>query len=453
MNKEMRIEKIELITQQDSFSQMELRWEDKLDNHPVYKIPLDYLIYNQYNGRILTRTKSLEAFGKKINPETDEGKKLIEKLLWESKEKSNKITLENIRKYQQEKPGIITRDGIIIDGNRRAMLLNKIDEYDYFKAVVLPVTLEDDPIGIEKLETSYQMGEDKKLDYNPIEKYLKVQNLYNRGVEKRKISEWMGEDKGKIEEYLRVMRVMDDYLEYYDYENCYTQLDGREDLFINLARWIETYLGKDSEKGFDGYIEDDVNDLEQIAYSYIRAKFEGKSFRLLAHGRKGSHFFGNKEIWSVFRDKHFDGIHVIEDNELAPDFGAFDVTSNLNDRDSKFAFEANQLLTGNFKNASQALRNNQHEGEPEKLIVEAFKKVSVAARNDNSNTPEVVKEAVKLYDVVTKVVNNSTLESFKKVLNHLKSVDLENYNNQESQELRDVLSEIQKTLNVLRKQI
>lgn len=449
----MRVEKIELIARQEPFSQMELRWEDKLDNHPVYKIPLDYLIYNQYNGRILTRTKSLEAFGQKINPETDEGKKLIEKLLWESKEKANKTTLENIRKYQQEKPGIITRDGIIIDGNRRAMLLNKIDECDYFKAVILPVTLEDDPIGIEKLETSYQMGEDKKLDYNPIEKYLKVKSLHNRGVEERKISEWMGEDKRTVEEYLRVMTIMDDYLEYYNYENCYTQLDGREDLFISLARWIETFRGKDSEKGFDGYTENDVNDLEQISYSYIRAKFEGKSFRLLAHGRKGSHFFGNKEIWSVFRDKHFDGIQPIEDSELEPDFGAFDVVSNLNDRDSKFAVEASQLLDGNFKNASQALNNYRHAGEPEKLITEAIKKVSVAARNDNSKIPEVVQEAAKLYNIIAKVVNNSTSESLKKVLYHLKSVDLESDNNQDSQELKDILGEIQKTLNILRKKI
>ncbi len=143
----------------------------------IYKIPLDYLIYNKYNGRILSRTKSLESHGKEISTETKEGKLLIEKLLWDSKPDRNKRTKEDIESKGQLNPGITTKDGIIVDGNRRAMLLNKIDKFDYFEAIILPVTLEENPIEIEKLETSFQMGEDEKLGYNPIEKYLKSKNL------------------------------------------------------------------------------------------------------------------------------------------------------------------------------------------------------------------------------------------------------------------------------------
>jgi hypothetical protein len=38
----------------------------------------------------------------------------------------NKQTEANIRKKEQEKPGIITSDGVVIDGNRRLMCLNRI---------------------------------------------------------------------------------------------------------------------------------------------------------------------------------------------------------------------------------------------------------------------------------------------------------------------------------------
>jgi len=447
MNQEMRIEKIEAILDQNPHSMMEVRWQDSLENMAVHKIPLKYLVYNQYNGRILTRTQSYEAFGNRINPETEEGKTLIEKLLWESKEHANKSTLENIKKYQQEKPGIITKDGIIIDGNRRAMLLNKIPEIDYFKAVVLPVKLEDDPVGIEKLETSYQMGEDKKLDYNPTEKYLKSKNLSNRGVSIDQIAEWMGESKSKVQEYLKVMEVMDDYLDYYDYQNCYTQLDGREDLFISLANWIDIYRDRDSEKGFDGYREDDVNDLELVCYAYIRAKFEGKSFRTIAQGRKASHFFGDQEIWSKFRDNHFTGIESIEGSEKKPDFSAHDVTANLNARDAKFAQDSKELITKNFKEAEESLRNNQHKGEPEKLVTEALKKVKVAARNNNSNKPEVVEEAKKLHKVVSKILKSSPLEILKTVLEQLEDIDLESSDNQESEQIHEVLRKIQLKIN------
>jgi len=47
-------------------------------------------------------------------------------------------------------PPLITKDGVIIDGNRRAMLLNRIDRLGTFKAIVLPVTLEENPIEIER---------------------------------------------------------------------------------------------------------------------------------------------------------------------------------------------------------------------------------------------------------------------------------------------------------------
>ncbi len=91
----------------------------------VYKIPLAYLVYNKYNGRILSRTQSLENQKQKIDAELEEGKALIEDLLWKSKIDRNKKTFTSINEAGQEKVGIITKDGIIIDGNRRVMLLNK----------------------------------------------------------------------------------------------------------------------------------------------------------------------------------------------------------------------------------------------------------------------------------------------------------------------------------------
>ena len=121
-----------------------------------------------------------------------QGKKIIEKLLWDSKIDRNRKTQKSIADFGQQKVGIITRDGIIIDGNRRTMLLNDIQndgvlsgkkynkKYNYFKTVVLPVTLLENPLEIEKLETSYQMGEDQKLGYNATEKYLKAKGIYQR---------------------------------------------------------------------------------------------------------------------------------------------------------------------------------------------------------------------------------------------------------------------------------
>ena len=92
-------------------------------------------------------------------------------------------------KNGQQRYGIVTADGIIIDGNRRAMLLNRlfntheklgftyaqVEHCRYFLAIILPDDAEERDI--QQLETIYQMGEDDKLDYNPIEKYLKCKEL------------------------------------------------------------------------------------------------------------------------------------------------------------------------------------------------------------------------------------------------------------------------------------
>ena len=343
MNKETRIKKISEIIDRDKadpYGKQDIPWEDALKPMDVYKIPLDYLIYNKYNGRILSRTKSLESQGRQIDAETVTGKELVEKLLTESNPSRNKQTLESITKLGQEKVGIITKDGIIIDGNRRAMLLRQSGKYDYFKTVVLDVTLEENPTEIEKLETIYQMGEDEKLGYNPVEKYLKAKGLRQRNIAVEKIADWMGETQGTIEEYLAVMETMDDYLDYLGYNGVYTQLDGREDLFIFLTKWTENFYGEESVKAFDGYRDTDVDDLKLIAYDYIRvvrwAEYKGKEFRIIADGLKENHFFGNKAIWNDFRDFHFSHVQAAKDSEGQIDLGSENLKAYLDDRDKRF---------------------------------------------------------------------------------------------------------------------
>lgn len=451
MNKQTRIEKIQQIIFRDKenpFGKLEIPWQDGLESMDVFKIPLDYLVFNKYNGRILSRTKSLESQQKKIDVETKEGKELIEKLLWESKKDRNEKTLQSIKTAGgQQKPGIITRDGIIIDGNRRAMLLGKSGMYDYFKAVVLPVTLEENPLEIEKLETSFQMGEDEKLGYNPIEKYLKAKGLYQTLAKKtysekdpspdqkaiEKIADWMGEEKSTVKDYLQVMETMDDYLDYLDYNGIYTQLDGREDQFINLTRWLNNFYGEESSKAFDGYRNEDVDDLKVIAYDYVRIKYEGKKFRYLAYGLKENHFFGDKEIWSSFKDSHFTQKDNIIEERI--DLNSQNLERHLNDRDKKF-YELSKnekeesFLDENVDNHYQRLRYKQAAGQPEKLLKNARRALeSINQKHKSFSSNEVKQELGFLNNYVAKMVSNSSSDKLlSHIINLLESIDISRSN-------------------------
>lgn len=444
MNKETRIEKISQILSQKSIWSKQLMWQWELKTFEVYNVPLNCLIYNKYNWRILSRTKSLEKQWWEIKSDTDEWKKLIEGLLWKSKEDRNQKTLKDLENFWQKEYWIITKDWIIIDGNRRAMLLNKIPKYLYFKTVILDITLEENPLEIQKLETSYQMWEDEKLWYNPIEKYLKSKDLLKQWVTIEQIADWMWEARSTIEQYLAVMNTMDDYLDYLWYNWIYTQLDAREDQFISLTWWLNNFYNNQSAKWFDWYTNNDVDDLKIISFDYIRTKYEWKSFRIIANWQKQNHFFWNKEIWESFRDTHFDRIIPIQDSEEKINFGSLDLKSTLDDRDNKYTSNSSELLKINLENHETKIWNQKNKDQPIVLVNKAIDAISVAKINKNSNNEDVI-DKVEILDnlIESMMLKKSTKSVFKKILNLLESVELNKIWMDEKEEILTYIKEIQ----------
>jgi len=467
MNKETRIQKIqEIITRDEKnpFGKMEIPWNDRLETKNVYLIPLDFLVYNKYNGRILSRTQSLEKQNYVIDVETDEGKKKIEDLLFDSNESRNKTTLASLNDYGQQKVGIITKDGIIIDGNRRAMLLNRGKKFDKFKAVVLDVTLEENPLEIEKLETTYQMGEDEKVGYNATEKYIKSKLLYKKLTQKtyssntdkhtpdtkviEKIANWMGEDPSEVLKYLNTMEVMDEYLEFLEYDGIYTQLDKREDQFLNLTKWLKTFYGEASKKGFDGYADDDVDELKAIAFDYIRAKYEGKEFRILAEGQRPNHFFGDKEIWASFAKYHNDRIKTIQEVEI--DYSSQNLNKHLDARDSAFV-ESSKLgstisfLEENIRIHEEKLGYNRASDEPQKLVSKALDALDAIKTGHKSFANKDVQKQVEALGnkVFGMLLQKSTTRTLSHVIGLLESLDLKNIPEAEQDEIHDKAKKIQ----------
>lgn len=462
MNKEVRIQKIQEIIERDKnrtdLLNHEIMWEKQLKTEKVYNIPLSFLIYNKYNGRILSRTKSLEKQNQAINVETEEGRDLIEKLLWESKIDRNKKTELSIREFGQQKVGIITKDGVIIDGNRRAMLLNKVDRTGYFKAIVLPVTLDENPIEIERLETTYQMGEDEKLGYNPIEKYLKAKQIFDKLTPKiseteaiKSISDWMGETEGEIRKYLDTMAVMDEYLEYLEYDGIYTQLDSREDQFLSLTKWLNTFYGESSKKAFDGYTDSDVDDLKIIAFDYLRFRneYDGKEFRNLAEGNSDKHFFGDKEIWKSFSSKHNEIIRKLP-KEPEIDFNSTNLEKHLNARDKLF-FESSifendtSAFLENLNDHKYLVGYNKAAEEPEKLIKRASQTFEAIKTGHKAFAkPEVQRMVQELGD---KIFNSLQKKSPSRVLSHiielLEGIEVDKIPADEVEEVQDKTKRIQ----------
>src|SRR6185312_8137155 len=153
-----------------------------------------------------------------------------------------------------------------------------------FLAVILDDGLMDQPREIMRLETTYQLGEDEKLGYNAIEKYLKVKDLRSADFEPAEIAAMMSEPRvDNIVKLEEIMRLMDRYLELLGYDGIYTRLDDTEGIFVDLHQYLSRYRNRQSSMVGWNYTEQDLSDLELIYFDLIRARFsgDGKEYRLL----------------------------------------------------------------------------------------------------------------------------------------------------------------------------
>lgn len=383
-----RLEELKTNQLNQSMTGIPLRYKGSTRAEIVWRIPLDHLIYNKYNGRIGSDVLSYEKQNGELNAELDSDREIIERFLYESKVDRNKTTMDSLLKNGQQRYGIVTADGIIVDGNRRAMLLNRLFHkredfgytYDqvqhcqYFLAIILPDDAEERDI--QQLETIYQMGEDDKLDYNPIEKYLKCKELKRLGFSEEDIAGFMSEKPGQIKEWLRILALMEEYLQEYDYDGIYTRLEKTEGPFVDLANYLDSYAkrGANVRNADWAYTDLDISALKLVCFDYIRARYEGKEFRDIAKtGKEGSIFFF-KELWEDFLKQHQENTPPDEETvqELRERCPGEDLSLLLKQRDNAWIEQAKGQLKGNLKRFSQKLDNKRDAAKPADLIERAL---------------------------------------------------------------------------------
>lgn len=407
MNSQQRKDELKRIQEsaEPCMTGITLTYHGERTKFDAYRIPLSVLTYNPYNGRIGSVVKSFERQNHPLNPDSPADVALIEKFLWESREDANERTMKSLLTDHQQKFGIVTADGKIIDGNRRACLLNRLwkDESiaanakqhaQFFEAIVLPIDA--DRKEILRLETTYQMGEDAKVDYGPIEKYLKAGDLASEGFTNSQIADFMGVKQSDVKMYLDVLKLMDDYLDTYGYTGIYTVLDTREDSFQKLDSALRGYAsgGVASMWGYD--VESDVSDLKSIAFDYIRLGLDQQDFRDIIRkpnkNNRETSFFSNEEIWRKFSDDHFAVVDEIEEksvDDIIRENPDGDVSRLLKARDNDWKTRVGDSLNENFQRSRDKLNNKQQAAEPIKLLQKAWEAISAI----DTSQPSFIEDA------------------------------------------------------------
>ena len=276
----------------------------------VYRIPLEYLSYNPYNTRFLAQAKTLETrLGRNLSDENLDDVKEIEKFIWEMKKKNNDNTIDSLIKDGQLVPGVVTTEGVILSGNRRFRLLNEISRnyskyskkgnlegLQYFEAAILDEELDDK--AIRKYESFYQYGSEDKVEYDPIQKYLAAREQIDLGYTEQEVAEnfmiLTEGKKKKVEDWLEVYALMEEYLEYIGQIGIFTALENREEAFLNLRTTLKGF--KTGKAGKTIWAFDDL-DLENLKLRYFDYIWENKKTHDF---RDFKIVFGNEERWRKF---------------------------------------------------------------------------------------------------------------------------------------------------------
>ncbi len=399
LNKEARVHKIQEIINKDSKSSKRISYEKETKEMPSYNIPVEYLIFNQYNGRIGTFVKTYEKQVSKIDASTEEGENLIVDFLWKSKEQRNKETLKDISDKGQLEIGIITKDGVIIDGNRRCMLLKKIAEKEhsnptYFHAVVLSDELNDNPREIRKLETIHQMGVDQPVDYNAIEKYLKCKELSGEdGFTNDEIANFMGEKSAKIKEYLSILQLMEEYLSIYDCEGMYTKLSEEkvEGPFVDLRNYLEKQKKGSKHRDWQP-AKDNLDDLKNIYFDYIRAGFGSHD----GTREIGKGLFNHKKLWDSFATTHAEKIEPINEKEktlekLKQERPNESIDNLIRSKDADWKAKAESSLKKNLGKSKRDLEDLNEASTPMILLSRALSSLNAITKDSDSIEGEDIK--------------------------------------------------------------
>jgi len=461
----------------------------------VFDIPLKYLAFNKNNGRIASTVQTLEARGLAIDPYTDQGEKLLDKLLYNSKKDRNVKTQKSLFNNGQRDIGIITRDGLVIDGNRRSMLLKRnfkeSNGIETFKAIVFEEVTSDDTGQIENYETQYQLGLDEKVDYDPIDIYIKIQKMYdsytsnqgdfeltipasdlglgaptkNKKFDPDKVditardkiySKFQGyktiKSRGDVTFFLEVMSTMERYLNDIGHRKNYIYLDGREEQFRGLTRWWKQYKDCESKKIFDTCTRIDIEQFRLACYDYIRIKTTNEDFRKIGGAKEAKgHIVGVKGAWVDFKN----GWEEIKkanrvDTQINIDTNDYEVLAkNIEDSEREFNANLKEKLDANLNDAYAIVRDGLRGGLPKQLVKEAESKIESININSNEfKSPEIQEKLLELVlNIEEKIIKRSTSGALKSIASKLEFIESDIVNGNHSDSDLKEYAELAKSIN------
>lgn len=247
---------------------------------PIYRFKLDDLAFNKANGRIKSEVIEKETeLGRILDQFNIDDNEILKEILLSIRIDENEKIKEDLRKNTQISPGIITVDGIVINGNRRKALLEELhyedhdEKYHYLDAHVLPSDITKSELWL--IEAGIQMSAPQQLDYSPINHLLKLSEGINAGLTiPAMASRIYGVTEEQLENDIKRLDLINEYLtDFLRKEGKYYLVKNLNEHFINLLNildWANKPRGPVRRDWVPN--KDDINELKLVGFYYIRMR-------------------------------------------------------------------------------------------------------------------------------------------------------------------------------------
>lgn len=309
---------------------------------PIYNFDLRELAFNKANGRIKAEVAEREAeLGRQLVLFDKTDQEIIKHILLSMRQDENEKVKEDLRKYGQRTHGIITCDGIVINGNRRKALLEKLyeetrdDRFRYLDVQVLPSDITKAEIWL--IEAGIQMSAPQQLDYSPINHLLKLREGINAGLEPDDMaSRIYGVSTEKIKADLERLDLIDEYLsDFLGREGKYYLVKNVNEHFIDLQSIISWAKHPRGRVRMDWkWDENDITELKLVAFYYIRLRMSHWRIRELRD------LFATRAAWNKVRQALKVHPELTEDERNDLGLDAMDEPDNVDEVDTKDDTEA-----------------------------------------------------------------------------------------------------------------
>jgi ParB-like chromosome segregation protein Spo0J len=177
----------------DSGAKITVDWRGEQKHLYVITMPVDMLYFNPDTHRIRAqRTLDANRNAKlESDPWSEDSQQYLCHLL--SRRPSNPDQLdpdyaalrEELEKFGQKEPGIISPEGILVDGNTRCAALRELGVQDIRVGVLPPDTSRRD---INDVELALQLRRDKRREYSYINRLIAIEEELSRGRREEEVA-------------------------------------------------------------------------------------------------------------------------------------------------------------------------------------------------------------------------------------------------------------------------